>query len=186
MKTMRSRGFTLIELLVVIAIIGILSSVVLASLSSSRNRAKTASRASDLHNLQQALEIMAVGSRGQYPNPGWAWRSQCVAWGGYAGDQVIPGLVPTYYSQMPADPDMNASANLCCYLYLSDGVNYKILDHNCPTLPYQQMPRFIDPRRDGGSASPPGVCTIDANAPWSWAISSNNTPYGPQGDPACW
>ncbi len=52
-----SRGFTLIELLVVIAIIGILSSVVLASLNSGRLRSRDARRVSDLKQLQIALEL---------------------------------------------------------------------------------------------------------------------------------
>jgi len=52
-----SAGFTLIELLVVIAIIGILSSVVLASLNSARTKGRDARRMSDLHNIQLALEL---------------------------------------------------------------------------------------------------------------------------------
>ncbi len=57
MKKGTSRGFTLIELLVVIAIIGILSSVVLASLNSARKKGRDARRVSDVKQLQLALEL---------------------------------------------------------------------------------------------------------------------------------
>lgn len=51
------KGFTLIELLVVIAIIGILSSVVLASLSTAREKSRDAKRISDIGQIQLALEL---------------------------------------------------------------------------------------------------------------------------------
>lgn len=51
------RGFTLIELLVVIAIIGILSSVVLASLNTARNRGADAAVKSNLANARAEAEI---------------------------------------------------------------------------------------------------------------------------------
>lgn len=59
----RSRGFTLIELLVVIAIIGILSSVVLASLSTARNKGTDAAIQSNLSAIQSEAEIY-YGSTG--------------------------------------------------------------------------------------------------------------------------
>ncbi|MHB1118010.1 MAG: prepilin-type N-terminal cleavage/methylation domain-containing protein [Minisyncoccota bacterium] len=54
---MKQKGFTLIELLVVIAIIGILASVVLASLNSARNKGADAAVKANLANMRAQAEI---------------------------------------------------------------------------------------------------------------------------------
>ena len=57
MKKSFNRGFTLIELLVVIAIIGILASVVLASLNSARAKGSDAAIKSSINNARAQAEI---------------------------------------------------------------------------------------------------------------------------------
>ncbi|HYD92884.1 MAG TPA: type II secretion system protein [Candidatus Paceibacterota bacterium] len=62
----RSRGFTLIELLLVVSIIGMLSSIILASMASARDKANDAAVKSNLRTaaVQAALHQSINGSYG--------------------------------------------------------------------------------------------------------------------------
>lgn len=66
LKKNKTRGFTLIELLVVIAIIGLLSSIVLASLNSARLKARDVKRLASVRQITSALE-MYYDANGVYP-----------------------------------------------------------------------------------------------------------------------
>ncbi len=67
-KQTSSRGFTLIELLVVIAIIGILASVVLASLNSARDKGADAAIKSNLNNSRAQAELYYDDNSRSYAN----------------------------------------------------------------------------------------------------------------------
>ena len=102
--TNRNRGFTLIELLVVIAIIGILSSVVLASLNSARQKSRDARRIGDIKQLQLALEMYYDSNNG-YPSTA----------------SSTDALVPDYIPVKPTDPQGGD------YDYAADGTTNYVL-----------------------------------------------------------
>ncbi len=91
----RNKGFTLIELLVVIAIIGLLSSIVLASLNSARKKARDARRVADLKQLQIALE-MYFDTNKLYPTGASATALDLLKTGGYISVVPVDPLGGTY------------------------------------------------------------------------------------------
>ncbi len=68
MSTKLRSGFTLVELLVVIAIIGILSSVVLASMNTARIKGNDAAIKGELKNIQAQAQIYRDENNGYYPS----------------------------------------------------------------------------------------------------------------------
>jgi prepilin-type N-terminal cleavage/methylation domain-containing protein len=125
------RGFTLIELLVVIAIIGILSSIVLASLNTARQKSRDARRVADIKQIQLAMQLFYDASS-SYP-------------------ASLSLLAPTYIATIPRDPVAQAAypydaiPAACtddCSSYhiganLEDGANQALnsdLDSDTPTI----------------------------------------------------
>jgi prepilin-type N-terminal cleavage/methylation domain-containing protein len=62
------KGFTLIELLVVVAIIGLLSAIVLASLSDARTKGVDASTRSNINNGRAQAELFYYNNNNLYTN----------------------------------------------------------------------------------------------------------------------
>lgn len=102
LKKNKIKGFTLIELLVVIAIIGLLSSVVLASLNTARAKARDARRISDFEQIRNALILYASDNNGSFPAGNFftSW-SGC----GLGNDwQILKTALAPYISTLPLDP----------------------------------------------------------------------------------
>ena len=114
----KTKGFTLIELLVVISIIGLLSSVVLASLNGARNKAKISAFEAELVQFRTVmdLEYSTLGNYGALA-PG-TWASTMV--------DAYAASCATTWSPNSADPYVVQANSLCNNIVALSGDQYAL------------------------------------------------------------
>ena len=163
-----SRGFTLIELLVVVAIIGMLASVVIASLGSSRMKARDARRIADLNEIRTALELY-YSDNNQYPPTGWnEWKCSFddVNWASLQAD------LERYIRTLPKDP-LNTG-----YPHITGSYGYCYVRSTVSVNVYNLVTQLEDPNN-------PNSCEIngwllrynDPNSFASWCGALGYSPY---------
>ena len=145
MKTSYKRGFTLIELLVVIAIIGILSSIVLASLNSARQKGRDARRLGDIKQIQLALELY-YDAHSAYPTAAL-----------YASNLVSEGFIST----LPLDPSSGLSY---AYAGLKTGTGTTCTSYHLGALLETSGHSALDSDIDSTDGV---VCTSPASGTWA-------------------
>lgn len=154
--TPKGGGFTLIELLVVVAIIGILSSVVLASLNTARAKGRNAKRMLEIHTVELALDLY-FSNNGTYPisdNDG------CGGWDiGNADYPFLNGKLPGILDNAPRD--LTKSGNCDGYFYYLYPAGYA----SCPASwgNFYILVTYLEPN----SPSPNMVLPIPCSDWWS-------------------
>lgn len=167
-----ARGFTLIELLVVIAIIGMLASIVLASLSSARGKSRDARRVTDLRTVQKALDMYYLDN-GKYPTSCGGTTNVWRGHGSNFGDcntDYIEGLT-SYLATLPIDPSGDTTSGYI-YRVSASQKDYKFMSY--VKLEQTSYPQGTPLARCAASCPASGVC-VDGNALKIAAVYSPGT-----------
>ncbi len=172
------KSFTLIELIVVISIIALLGALGITTYSNTQIDARNTRRKSDLKTIETALNsYYSINNR--YPTTGLLWFGTCTSYGSHSDSDsdpnpngpYIPGLAPEFIPRLPRDPTENLVnpaqtilgcrdvAGQNCYLYRSNGTDFKLLAHCTPEGTWSATDPFYDPRR----------------TTYTWQISSSAT-----------
>ncbi len=157
-----TNAFTLVELIIVISIVALLSTIGITTYSSVQKDARNVRRKADLKEMKTALEAYKAKNSDYPPTVGLAacpdsatvgdgdWCGICTTYNvdgtntdtGASG--YIPGLAPEFIPKLPRDPresKINSSSAypLCttdagsnCYIYNSNGTDYKLLAYCTP------------------------------------------------------
>ena len=107
----KNKGFTLIELLVVIAIIGVLASVVLASLNSARNKAADVAVKSNLANARAQAEIFYDSNGNSYVGTADTATDVCYSTAS-VGTPAVKGINPNVLAATQASQGASGTVNI--------------------------------------------------------------------------
>ncbi|KKW42882.1 MAG: hypothetical protein UY93_C0007G0011 [Parcubacteria group bacterium GW2011_GWA1_56_13] len=122
------RGFTLVELLAVVAIIGVLSSIVVVSLGSSKQKSRDNKRVADIKILQLVLSTY-YSDNTAYPTS-------------------LSSLVPGYLPALPRDPRASGTCvsgtEASCYKYYGYRSGSGACNASNPAVLYQLGAVFED------------------------------------------
>jgi prepilin-type N-terminal cleavage/methylation domain-containing protein len=128
---MKRRAFTLVELLVVIAIIGLLSTVAVVALNTTRVKARDTKRIADVRQIAQAFALASNDVGGSLPT---SFGGKCLGLGdagscwsagglsGFSGSNAIQTFLQSYMSKVPNDPQ-RTSGKGDRYVYM-DGAGH--------------------------------------------------------------
>lgn len=119
---MKRSAFTLIELLVVISIIGLLSTIAITSLSSSRMSARDVKRKADLKQISTAIELYA-DANGMLPRNTAGWctyiSNSTNGWGA-----AFQSDISAYLAKTPLDPTKNGQVGDYLYINVDNRTKY--------------------------------------------------------------
>lgn len=149
-------GFTLVELLVTIAIIGVLFSIVIASMNGAKRSSDYLKRVADLGQVKLALTKYQL-KYGRYPTTGGLWAGHCAYAIGGTGATNILNYIPTlvtekYLPSLPTDTRVGSTCvtGVSTYVYRSDtGRDYKLIVINPPDIDIaaKKNPEMVDTQR---------------------------------------
>lgn len=164
MKKSINKGFTLVELLIVMVILGILTTIVASSFSSSQEKARDTRRKSDLQSVTKALEVY-FNDYSNYPPSNGSGSLTDYSW----GEAFIDTNDTTYMVKLPEEK--TSARN---YYYVTEGgqnQTYAIFarlendqDKDIPVNPVSEAYQYYNGTNCGASFN---GC--------NYAISSSNT-----------
>ena len=162
-KNKSTRGFTLIELLVVIAIIGVLASIVLASLNNARRKSRDARRIVDMKQIGLALQLYLDGvGVSEFP----LGNATCDATDDYGLRSLVAG---GYIPSVPRDPSDPA----VCYRYASGEINGLLTTYHLGAVLEDPANSAFSGDRDCSSDGT-NTPNCDENATWAGALINGN------------